>query len=123
MKFFSLRLEDLQLAVRLGCTEKERACPQEVRIAVELRFPSAPVALSSDRLEDTVCYAKISDAIIKHCESREYLLIEKMAADIYLLTREFSGSEIGIGITVHKVRPPVSRLKGGTFFRCGDFAP
>jgi dihydroneopterin aldolase len=129
MRFNSLTLQDLVLTVHLGCTAEERALPQEVRVKLELRFPTGPmtlpitlpVALSSDKLEDTICYAKISYAIIKHCEAREYHLIERMAAEIYLLTREISGPEIELDITVHKVRPPVDQLRGGTFFRCGDF--
>jgi len=122
VRFNSLMLKDLVLAVRLGCSEEERAHPQEVHVNIELRFPTSPVALTSDKLEDTVCYAKISNAIGKHCEVREYLLIERLAAEIYLLTKEISGPEISLDITVHKVRPPVDKLRGGTFFRCSDFA-
>lgn len=122
LKFFALRLADLRLEVNLGCTEAERARRQEVRVTVELRFSEAPAGMTSDRLEETVCYAELSQKIVQHCERREYHLIERLGAEIYALVRELAGGRATIGVSAHKVRPPVERLEGGTFFRCGDFA-
>lgn len=120
--FHSLRLEDLRLAVHLGCTPEERAVVQEVRIAVELRFLVAPFGTESDELSDTVCYAEISDKITRHCESREFKLIERMGFECYHLVRELTDREVGVAVTVHKVKPPVNNLRGGAHYRCGDFA-
>jgi dihydroneopterin aldolase len=114
-------LEDLSLQVRLGCSESERATPQEVRLTVELRFEGAPKAIFSDDLNETICYAKISEALKKRLQSREYKLIEKMAADAFETVYEFSQAQAQIGIAVHKVRPPVEFLKGGSWYKCGDF--
>lgn len=120
--FNALGVESLGLSVRLGCSREERLQPQEVRVSVEFRFPEAPLGTQTDALEDTICYAKVSRVIQQHCESREYQLVEKIAHEIYGLLRVLSGSSVEIGISVHKVRPPVENLRGGTFFRCGDFA-
>lgn len=121
MSFHALKIQDLILSVRLGCMAEERSNPQEVRITVELRFQNAPKGTQTDSLEDTVCYAKVSELIQRHCDSREFKLVERMGFEIYGLIREFAGPQVDVGICIHKVRPPVPRLIGGTFYRCGDF--
>jgi len=120
--FNALRIEALSLSMRLGCSVEERSKPQEVRVAVELRFREAPKGAKTDSLSDTICYAKVSEAIKSHCESREYQLVERMANEVYGVVRELTGPGVEIGISLHKVRPPVEGIRGGTFFRCGDFA-
>lgn len=119
--YHSLFLEDLSLQVRLGCTEEERRTPQEVRLSAEFRFEAAPGGYESDRLEETVCYAEVSTKLKDWIESREYKLIEKIAADGYRITKEIAGRDVGVALVAHKVRPPVERLQGGTKYRCGDF--
>ncbi|MES3037344.1 MAG: dihydroneopterin aldolase [Bdellovibrionota bacterium] len=117
----SLRINDLSLQVRIGCTEEERAQPQEVRVSIEMRFPQLPVGAVSDLLNDTICYAKVSEAIKEHCEKSEYKLIERMALDCLQILRPFSESKAQVGLMVHKVKPPIPSLLGGTTYRCGDF--
>ena len=89
---------------------------------MELRFRDKPEAMVSDRLGDTVCYAELCSLIRRTCEAKEYHLIEKLADEIYRITRELTGSAAAVGVRVHKVRPPIENLKGGSIFRCGDFA-
>lgn len=118
----SLKIDALVVAVHLGCTAQEREVPQEVRIHVELRFDELPRAASTDELRDSVCYAEISTAIRSYCESREFQMIEKLGFDVYRIVKEIAGSN-AVAVGIHKVRPPVESLAGGTFFRCGDFDP
>jgi dihydroneopterin aldolase len=118
----SLKLEELTLAVRLGCSQAERSKAQEVRVSVEIRFLKCPKGALTDSLDDTICYATISESIKRHCESREFSLVERMGYDIYGLVREIVGSTDDLGISVHKMHPPVENLSGGVIFRCGDFA-
>ncbi len=122
LSFNALKIEALSLSVRLGCSIEERSKPQEVRVAVELRFREAPKGMVTDSLIDTICYAKVSEAIKTHCESGEFQLVERMAHEVYGLIREMTGPAVEVGVSLHKVRPPVENLLGGTFFRCGDFA-
>lgn len=119
--FHSLFLNDLQLSVHLGCTAEERAIAQEVRLSVEFRFENAPGGFESDRLEETVCYAQVSKALKENIETREYNLIEKIAADGYRLVKEISGAGTMVALVAHKIRPPVEGLLGGTKYRCADF--
>jgi dihydroneopterin aldolase len=124
--FNALRIDGLKLAVRLGCSVEERLLPQEVIVTVELRFRESPKGVLTDALADTVCYAEISDSVRKLCESVEYKLVEKMAYDVYRdvhrMVLKITGSGVEVGVSIHKVRPPVENLRGGVFFRCGDFA-
>jgi dihydroneopterin aldolase len=117
----SLRLENLSLQVRLGCLPKERMQTQEVRLTIEFRFKKEPRGCTTDELQDTICYAQVSEAMRKHCESREFKLIERMAYECEKIAREIAGRETQIGVAMHKVRPPVDSLLGGATYRCGDF--
>lgn len=119
--FHALKLRELVLWVHLGCTSEEREKAQEVRVTVDLRFQQSPKGTFTDSLKDTICYAEISKAIQQRCQSREYQLIERMGFDIYGVVREIAGPAVQIGISVHKVRPPVDHLLGGTHYLCGDF--
>ncbi len=116
-----LRIQQLSLSVRIGWSAEERRVPQEVRADVELAFSRPPAAMSTDALEDTVCYAKICSALRSHCEGKEFRLIEKLAADLYDLIHDLAGADASAGLTLHKVAPPVDGLQGGVFFRLGDF--
>lgn len=117
-----LKLKDLSLQVRLGCLADERANRQEVRVSVDFRFLSAPEGITTDDLNDTICYAQVSEALKTVLESGEYALIEKMAFDAYRVTKEITKNKNAeILVTIHKVRPPVDNMLGGTFYQCGDF--
>lgn len=120
-KFHVLRLDALALQVRLGVTKEERAIPQEVRVTVELRFPEAPLAMNTDKLEDTIDYGDLAEAIRSRCEGPGFHLIEKMSQEIYAMIRAQLLAAAEVGVWVHKVRPPVEGLTGGSRFYCGDF--
>lgn len=115
----SLRMKELSLHLRLGCSEEERAVPQEVRFDVELRFPAPLVAGKTDDLRDTICYGMLADSLRRHF-SGEYQLIERVTEEAYRIVKEL-GRGSSVAVEVRKVNPPVNGLLGGAFFRCGDF--
>ncbi len=119
--FHTLSLQELVLWVHLGCSSEEREKAQEVRVNVDFRFKEMPPGSSTDKLEDTICYAQVSNTIIDHCEKNEYKLIERMACEIYAVCKQIAGHKADLGVSVHKVKPPVDRLLGGSHYRCGDF--
>lgn len=116
-----LRLNDLSLAVHLGCGPEERAETQEVRMSVEFRFLQTPVAERSDDLTDTICYARASAILKEICTGREFHLIEHMAFECENALRRMVEGRAQLALRVHKVRPPVPGLLGGTQYICGDF--
>jgi dihydroneopterin aldolase len=117
----SLQIRDLSLNVKLGCTAEERMQAQEVRASIEFRFISPPRGMKTDKLEDTICYAKVCQSIKDFIEGREFALVEKLASDLICILREFSKDTATVALTVHKVLPPVENLLGGTVYRVGDF--
>jgi FolB domain-containing protein len=117
----ALRVEDLRLQVRLGCEAGERARVQEVRITIEFRFAEPPKGFDTDSLQDVIDYAAIASGLRRHIEGRDYHLIERVANDAFQIARDHGKEWAKIGIRVHKVRPPVEGLSGGSVYQCGDF--
>lgn len=112
----TLRMHRLELDVRLGCEAEERARPQKVELDVTLRFAAAPGACRSDRLDETVCYAKlaaIAQALVVH---REFRLVEHLGQEILGGFRGHVAQDVRIDLTVRKVAPPVDGLHGGVSF-------
>lgn len=120
--FHSMRINDLSLSVKLGCSPEERAIPQEIRVSAELRFFEEPKGVWSDDLRETVCYAQICEVLREHVERKEFQLVEKLAGDFYHLVKCLVEHRAEISLIVHKVKPPVPGLLGGFEFRVGDFA-
>lgn len=119
--YHALRIEDFSVPVRLGCSPQERAQPQEVRFTIELRFDEAPAGVATDSLDGTVCYADLCQVLRDLAQGREFQLIEKLAADAYRVLREICGAGPRLAVQVHKVRPPIEGLLGGSRYRLGDF--
>ena len=120
----TLHIKDLVLHVALGCEAAERAVRQEVRVSVELRFRHPLRACETDRLGDTICYADLCAALKELVAHQEFHLIEKLGMDAFKIIQKISGPfEPKIGIQIHKVRPPVADLMGGSVFTLQDFSP
>jgi dihydroneopterin aldolase len=121
-RFHALRVQDLVLQVHLGCSAEERAKPQEVRVTLEFRFTEPPGGAVSDKIEEALCYAEVCTAVRRLTDSSEYCLIERLASEIYGVAAEMAGPAAQTAVRVHKVRPPVADLSGGSVYVCGDFA-
>lgn len=116
----TLSVRDFSVRARLGCAPGERNEPQEVRISLDLTFPSHPLACASDRLADTVCYAEICARIRRRAETGEFHTVERLHA---ALRSEIEGAlspEARFRLRVHKPRPPIEGLLGGVIFRDDD---
>src|SRR5690349_20327790 len=105
-----MHIRSLSLDARLGCTAEERSVPQEIRVSVELRFFEAPPGVLTDDLNDTICHAKVSEALNEHLRGREFNLVEKMASEFYGVLKKRIEGRAELALTLHKVKPPVSRL-------------
>lgn len=83
--------------------EQARSQPFEVDLRLEADLT---VAAGSDRLEDTVDYSLVTEAVARTVELESYRLLEKLAdriAGICLSLRAVTAVEV----TVRKLRPPV----------------
>lgn len=121
IKYHALTISDMSLQVKLGCSSEERSVLQEVRVSLDLHFFEQPPGTISDNLSDTICYAQICKSFENYCQKHEFSLVEKLARDLLLVSRELVHGRALISLRVHKVSPPVQGLIGGVVYRLGDF--
>jgi dihydroneopterin aldolase len=119
--FSSISISGLRLQVKLGCQAEERSIPQYVSFDAEVRFGQLPKGCYTDRLEETVCYAEMSDAIRRLCDQNEYHLIEKLGWDVYASLKEILPGGTQLRVKTWKEKPPVLQLEGGSIFVLGDW--
>ena len=113
---FTLKILDFQIWVHLGCMPEEQKVPQEVRVSVEIEFNSRPLACQTDSLSDTICYAALSDAIQQACKGVYFKTIEKLGWDCLEALQETTRSGKSVFLKVHKMKPPIDHLLGGSVF-------
>lgn len=118
--FHQLSVEGIEVQSHIGCSEDERADPQELRLDVYIRFPAFPKAAVSDSLSETVCYTEITRIIVDYFQNHQMQLIETAAYECYSRLKTLD-PDTQWCIRLNKVRPPVPAIKSGTQFICGDF--
>lgn len=78
-----LILEKLSLKVNLGYSTEERSLPQWISLHIQLSFTKLPLACINDNLNDTLCYANLTDDLQNFCNGRSFKLIEALAYQLY----------------------------------------
>ena len=112
----SLQVVDYSLRVNLGITADERATPQEVRFSLDLSFATPPRACMTDNISDTVCYFALCQALKQLVDGREFSTIEGLAQQAFTRVLELLPGDVTLLLKLHKVKPPIKDLLGGTFF-------
>ncbi len=121
MNTCNLTISDLRLWVHLGCSEEEKYHPQLVRVDLTLSFPTPPLAMTTDRLEETVCYAQIVHHLQEAVEEKRFNLIEHLTHTLYDVVRDYLGEhDVSLKICVNKMAPPVPGVHGGVSFSYGQ---
>lgn len=111
-----LSIEDLEMWVHLGCSAGERATPQPVLLSVALRFGAPPRACETDELDDTICYAELSEVARGISASRDFKTVESMAWEIARGFRDRLPGSVRMTLRLAKPRAPVEGLRGGVAF-------
>ncbi|MBM3674244.1 MAG: dihydroneopterin aldolase [Actinobacteria bacterium] len=91
-----------------GVLPEEQTRPQPFEVDVELEV-DLEAAGSSDRLDDTVDYAAVSEAIGHVVANEQYQLLERLATRI----GEVCGTDErvrSVTVTVRKLHPPVRAM-------------
>lgn len=114
-----ITLQQLELKVRLGFSEAERASLQPVWVTLDLTFSHPPKACSTDDLKDTICYDTLISNIKKNLAGREFRLLEYLAQEIVQIIKQESGNEMRILVSITK-KPAIPDLLGGATFTYGD---
>jgi dihydroneopterin aldolase len=73
----------------------------------------------TDRLEDTVSYDALVDAIKEVASDREFSLIEHLASEVFNSLRRTVEPEDELRVTVRKVSPPIPEITKGAEFTVG----
>jgi len=119
--FHQLEIRALVLKVRLGWEAEERRVPQDVSFSVVMRFDRMPEGCRTDELSDSICYGDVSDVIARNIEGREFKLIEHLAFVLFGEIKKLAGAAVRVRLEVHKLKPPVEHLHGGSVYTIGDF--
>lgn len=116
----NLLISDLRLWVHLGCSAEEKFHSQLVSVNIDFTFKSPPLGLTTDRLEDTICYLEVVQSIQSLVQSKQFNLIEHLTHDIYRAINNLLVQKkhiiSSIRVTTHKVAPPVPGVHGGVLF-------
>ena len=116
----NLIISDLRVWVHLGCSIQERHHAQCVSFDICITFSKNPKATASDDLNDGFCYAKAIDLIKEAAGSKNYNMIEHLAAYVHNILNtslEQKGfSDASLAVTVVKLSPPVPDIHGGVSF-------
>jgi FolB domain-containing protein len=73
-----LILEGVEIWLRVGCTEAERAFPQRIELDLTLELPLAHAG-KEDNLSATIDYAQVVDLVKKTLEQKSFKLAEAVA--------------------------------------------
>lgn len=117
---YLLTLNNLIQDVHLGCGAAERAHSQKVGFDLQIEFKELPPGAQTDRLEDTICYERLSGIINNVCKS-EYHLLEKLAWKTFNELQKNLPPDVSLGLKAHKIKPPIPQLQGGTSFILGSW--
>lgn len=116
-----LILEKLNLRVKLGYSAEERSQPQWVSVKIKLNFPELPAACIDDNLNNTFCYATLSEALQKFCDERSFKLIEALAYQAYQFLKKkiyaMRQERIAIFLCISK-NPQLPQLEQASFSIC-----
>jgi FolB domain-containing protein len=103
-----IRLEGIQLGIRVGITTEERETPQPCRLDLVLRADLGQAGQSGD-LKKTVDYVSILACVEEICTKQTFTLLEEIAHQTCeTLLRQFAVQEVKLQI--RKTRPFSDKL-------------
>jgi 7,8-dihydroneopterin aldolase/epimerase/oxygenase len=103
-----IRLEGIQLGIRVGITAEERETPQPCRLDLVLKADLGQAGQSGD-LKKTVDYVSILSCVEEICTQQSFTLLEEIAHQTCeTLLRQFAVQEVKLQI--RKTRPFSDKL-------------
>ena len=100
-----VELRGLSVYTHHGVTEAEREVGQRLEIDVSFDVPDCD-ALLTDRLEDTVDYAEVTDIVVLAATERSYKTLERLCQVIGERLAERIGSA-SVNVRAAKPEPPL----------------
>ena len=105
MTAVEVELRGLSVYTHHGVTEAEREVGQRLEIDVSFEVPDCDAALT-DRLEDTVDYAEVTDIVVLAATERSYKTLERLCQVIAERLAERFGSG-SVRVRAAKPEPPL----------------
>ena len=102
-----IELRGLHLMAVVGVLPEERTRAQPVEIDLDLVADLRPAG-SSDRLDDTVDYGAVTEAVAAVVASSRPELLERLAELIAAAALGADGRITSVSVGVRKLRPPVA---------------
>jgi 7,8-dihydroneopterin aldolase/epimerase/oxygenase len=91
-------IEELEVFLRVGVPETERAKPQRLLVTVKMDHDFTPAA-RNDRLQSTIDYHAVALRLAGFGRRRSWKLIETLAVDMAeTILREFKPRQVGVEI-------------------------
>ena len=101
---YTLFVRQLTLWVTIGLYEEERRAPQKILCDLSLDLRADEV---SDRIEDTLNYAELSDHLVAIASATNFKLLEPFSAFLIEEIRRFHPSVQAIDMCLTKANPMV----------------
>ncbi|MDR2107405.1 MAG: dihydroneopterin aldolase [Holosporaceae bacterium] len=116
-----LDITNYETEMILGYCDFEKLKKRKVSVSVSLRFSEKNDACGSDDLDDTVCYAELTNFIDKTLGNSEFCLIERTAGFLYDRISEYLKDETILKyVKITKINPPIKNLESASFI-CSDW--
>ena len=101
----TIEVSGLSLYTHLGVTEAEREVGQ--RLVIDLRLEVGECdAIVTDRVEDTIDYAEVCEAVALAAQQRSYRTLERLCAAVAERLVHHFGAE-SVWIKIAKPEPPI----------------
>lgn len=117
----SLRIQEFEVWVHLGCSEEEQKFTQPVHFTIELQMNAPILGAKTDKLSDAIDYVQLTEIIKKQAEAKNYKLVEHLGSEAlnqlatYLKSKKIQAK---LSLQTKKIRVPVENLKNGVVFTC-----
>ncbi len=86
-QFATINIQNLRLRTYIGFNTEEMEKQQDVVINIQIRYEITDEVLQ-DKVEGALNYKTVTKKVITHVEQGQFLLLEKLVADILAISRE-----------------------------------
>ena len=103
-------ISDLRVEMLIGVYDWERAVPQTVQLDLEIGIPDSQRP-RSDRIRETVDYAKVIARIKASLQENRFLLVERLAEHLAeLVMKDFQAPWVKVSVSKLAVEKNVKRV-------------
>lgn len=117
----TLKVNNFEVWVHLGCSAEEQYHSQPVLFSLEIKFLKNLPGSQTDQLKDAVDYVALTEMIKRTAQQKSFQLIEHLNQSVFdHVIASFRQQHIfaEVSLNIRKIRVPVENLKDGVEFTC-----